>query len=353
MDASLSEPRTPSPPALWLGSLRVEPPLLMAPMAGFTNFAFRRIARQYGGVGLPATEMVSARSLLEMDARRRGDPARLWGVRDEPRPLAVQIWDNDPGRLAEVARRIARDYRASVVDLNFGCPVPDVSKKAESGAYLLEYPERIGAIVARVVGAAAPTPVTAKIRLGPTAERITAGDVAQAVEEAGAAGLVVHGRTAGQMYRGRADWERIADVKSRLRRIPLVGNGDLRSADDVVRAFRDFGVDGAMIGRAALGRPWLFRQAAAALAGEPIPPDPTPAELRGLLLEHHRLVVQQHGPRKGTILMRTFAGRYGAGLPDVHRFRASLARATTPEEFTAAVNEWFAPPPAGSNGGTV
>jgi len=333
------------PALLQLGPLRIEPPLVAAPMAGFSNFAFRRILRQFGGVGLPATEMVSARGLVEMDTRRRDEPARLWGVREEPRPLAVQIWDNDPGRLAEVARRIARDYGASVIDLNFGCPVPDVARKAKSGAYLLEHPQRIGAIVERVVSAAAPTPVTAKIRLGPTSERITAVEVARAVEEAGAAGITIHGRTAGQMYRGRADWEQIAAVKPHLRRIPLVGNGDVRSAEDAVRAFRDWGVDGVMIGRAALGRPWLFAQAAAALAGGPIPPEPTAAELRQLLLDHHRMIVKRHGPRKGTILMRTYAGRYGAGWPGVHEFRAALAAAATVEAFTAAVQAWLGQQP--------
>jgi len=326
---------------LHIGSVVVNPPVLQAPMAGMTNWAYRELLRRFGGVGLPATEMVSARGLLEMDRRGRGQPERLWGVRDEPRPLAVQIWDRDPGVLAEVARRVVRDYRASVVDLNFGCPARDVSEKAASGAYLLGDPDGIGRIVERVVGACGEVPVTAKIRLGPSDERITAAEVAQAVEGAGGAALTVHGRTARQKFRGQADWERIAEIKPRLKRIPLVGNGDLKTPEQVARAFARYGVDGVMIGRAALARPWLFARVAAMLAGEAIPPEPSPEEERQVLLDHLRLVVERFGWRKGVILMRTYACHYGAGRAGVRRFRVGVARATTVDEFTDIVAQWF------------
>ena len=149
-----------------------------------------------------------------MNARRRGTPERLWGVRDEPRPLAVQIWDNDPATLAEARRRLVEEYGVSVIDINFGCPARDVSQKAQSGSYLLGDPNRIGAIVARVVAACGSTPVTAKIRLGPSDETITAVDVVQAIEGAGGAAVTVHGRTARQMFRGQADWDRIAAAQA-------------------------------------------------------------------------------------------------------------------------------------------
>jgi tRNA-dihydrouridine synthase B len=153
-------------PPLRIGPLVIDPPILQAPMAGFTNFVFRQIVRELGGVGLPATEMISARGFLYIDARHEGFPDRLWGVKDEPRPLAVQIWDNDPGALAEVGARLAQEFAVSVVDINFGCPVKDVSERAQSGSYLLRDPDRIGQIVSRVAAACRPTPVTAKIRLG-------------------------------------------------------------------------------------------------------------------------------------------------------------------------------------------
>jgi tRNA-dihydrouridine synthase B len=322
----------------------VDPPVLQAPMAGFTNYAFRQIVRQLGGVGLPATEMVSARGFLHIDARSHELPDRLWGVVDEPRPLAVQIWDNDPATLAAVGARLAHEFRVSVVDINFGCPVKDVSEKAQSGSYLLRDPDRVGAIVARVVEACRPAPVTAKIRTGCTRDTINAVDVAQAIEGSGGAAVTVHGRTAEDMYRGTADWDRIAEIKTHLRAIPLVGNGDLRSPQGVCEAFRRYGVDGVMIGRAALARPWLFRQVAAALRGEPVPPDPTPAQQRQILLEHYRLIVDRFGPERGTILMRRYACCYAQGNRGVRAFRAAVCGAKTPEQFLQAVDLAFALP---------
>ena len=206
---------------------------------------------------------------------------------------------------------------------------------------MLGYPDRVGEIVARVAAACRPVPVTAKIRLGRTRDRINAIDVAQAIEAAGGAAVTVHGRTAEEMFRGSADWDEIARIKPRLSRIPLVGNGDLCTATAVVEAFERYGVDGVMIGRAALSRPWLFAQAAAALRGEPVPPDPSPAEQRQLLLDHFRLIVEQFGPVKGTMLMRCYACRYGQGRSGAREFRRRITRASTPEEFTAIVESGF------------
>ena len=215
---------------LWIGPLLVDPPILQAPMAGFTNYAFRQIVREFGGAGLLATEMVNAKGFVWLAEHEAEHPDRLWGVADEPRPLAVQMWDNDPATLAKVGARLAHEYKVSVVDINFGCPVRDVVQKAHSGSYLLREPERMGAIIERVVKACAPTPVTAKIRLGCSRDKINAIEMAQVVEGAGAAALTVHGRTAADMFRGSADWDRIAAIKPHLKRIPLIGNGDLDSA---------------------------------------------------------------------------------------------------------------------------
>ncbi len=326
---------------LQIGPLSIDPPLLQAPMAGFTNYAFRQMIRQFGGVGLPATEMVSARGFLHIDARTGEYPDRLWGVADEPRPLAVQIWDNDPIQLAEVGRRLAHEFRVSVVDINFGCPVRDVSEKAQSGSYLLRYPDRVGCIVESVAAACRPVPVTAKIRLGCTRDSINAIDVAQAVEAAGGAAVTVHGRTAADLYRGSADWDEIAKIKPHLNRIPLIGNGDLKTPDAAVEAFARYGVDGVMIGRAALSRPWLFSQTAALLRGEPVPGDPTLAEQRQILLDHYRLTVERFGPVKGTVLMRCYACCYGQGRKGARAFRREIARAPGPEEFIAIVERDF------------
>jgi tRNA-dihydrouridine synthase B len=328
------------PSPLHIGPLLIDPPVLSAPMAGFTNHAFRQILRRLGGVGMPVTEMVGARSFLHIDARE-DLPDRLWGILDEPRPLAVQIWDNDRAALAKVGRRLAQEFRVSAVDINFGCPTWDVAEKAQSGSYLLRDPDKVGELVAWVVEACKPVPVTAKIRLGYTCDAINAIDVAQAVEAAGGAAVTVHGRTAADMFSGEADWDEIAKIRPHLKQIPIIGNGDLKTPQDAVESFGRYGVDGVMIGRAGLIKPWLFRQIQAALADEPIPPDPTWEEQRQIVLDHYRLVLEQFGLEKGTIMMRSLACRYARGRPGVRAFRDHTSRVQTPEEFYEVVEKYF------------
>ena len=326
---------------LRIGPIVVDPPILQAPMAGFTNFAYRQVVREYGGVGLQATEMVNARGFMWLDEHECEHPDRLWGVRDEARPLAVQIWDNEPETMAKVGRRLVEEYQVSVVDINFGCPVKQVTAKAHSGSYLLRHPERMHAIISQLVAACYPTPVTAKIRLGCSFNTMNATEIAQVVEEAGASALTVHGRVAEQYFKGIADWERIAELKQHLKRIPLIGNGDLDSPEKVVYAFKNYKVDGVMIARAALGRPWLFAQAAAALRGEPIPPEPSLLEQKECMLRHYDLVVSRFGVQKGTHLMRKYACCYAQGKPGSRNFRSLVAQAATPEEFHSIVAETF------------
>lgn len=328
-------------PSLHIGSVRIDPPVLQAPMAGFTNYAFRQIVRDYGGVGLPATEMVNAKGFVWMDRERQEYPDRLWGVKDEVRPLAVQIWDNDPDTLAQVGRRLVDDFKVSIVDINFGCPVRQVTQRAKSGSYLLKHPDQMFSIISRVVQACAPTPVTAKIRLGCTRDQMNAIEVAQVVEAAGAAALTVHGRTAQDMFKGSADWDRISEIKPHLKNIPLIGNGDLDSAASVVEAFNRYDVDGVMIARASLGRPWLFSQCQAALLGQPVPPDPTLDEQRQCLLRHFDLVVKRFGEEKGSQLMRKYACTYAQGRSGAREFRKHAALVKSSAEFHEIVEKFF------------
>ncbi len=183
--------------------------------------------------------------------------------------------------------------------------------------------------------------MTAKIRLGCTRDKINAIDIAQVVEGAGAAALTVHGRTAQDMFKGCADWERISDIKPYLKKIPLIGNGDLDSAEKVVRAFENYDVDGVMIARACLGRPWLFAQATAALRGQPIPPDPTLEQQRQCLLHHFDLIVSRFGEDKGAQLMRRYACCYAQGRHGARHFRTHVAKVSTAKEFYAVVDEYF------------
>jgi tRNA-dihydrouridine synthase B len=183
--------------------------------------------------------------------------------------------------------------------------------------------------------------VTAKIRLGCTRDQINAIDIAQVVEGAGAAALTVHGRTAQDMFRGHADWDRISQIKPYLKKIPLIGNGDLDSAEKVVDAFRRYDIDGVMIARACLGRPWLFAQAAAALQGKPVPPDPTLDQQKQCLLRHFDLVSDRFGEDKGAQLMRRYACCYAQGRHGARHFRTHVAKVSTAEEFYSVVDEYF------------
>jgi tRNA-dihydrouridine synthase B len=326
---------------LSIGPVVVDPPVLQAPMAGYTNYAFRQVVREFGGAGLLATEMIAARSALWLESNRGEHPDRLWGVRDEPRPLAVQMWDNDPDNLAMVGRRLAVDFRVSVVDLNFGCPVRQVTVKAHSGSWLLRDPDRVGTIVRRVVDACDGVPVTAKIRLGCSDDCRTAVEVAQRIEEAGAACLTVHGRVAAQFFSGRADWEAIAAVKRSVSRLPVVGNGDIDSAETAVARLREYGVDGVMIARESLARPWIFAQVAALLRGKPKPADPTLDEQREIVLHHYDLVCRRFGAERGTLLMRKFACSYAQGLPGARDFRGRVSRVQTRQEFLDVMRTAF------------
>jgi tRNA-dihydrouridine synthase B len=343
--ATASTP-VPAVTPLAIGPVVVDPPILQAPMAGYTNYAYRQVVREFGGAGLLATEMIAARSAIWLESNRGEHPDRLWGVRDEPRPLAVQMWDNDPDNLAAVGRRLSQDFRVSVVDLNFGCPVRQVTEKAHSGSWLLRDPDRVGTIVRRVVEACAGVPVTAKIRLGCSDSCRTALEVAQRIEEAGASCLTVHGRVAAQFFKGEADWEAIAAVKRSVSRMPVVGNGDIDSPETAVRRLRETGVDGVMIAREALARPWIFAQAAALLRGEPPPPDPTLAEQREIVLHHYDLVCRRFGVEQGTLLMRKFACSYAQGLPGARDFRGKVSRVTSREEFLQVMDTCF---PRGEN----
>lgn len=340
MIAPVADP-SPAVKPLAIGPVVIDPPLLQAPMAGYTNYAYRQVVREFGGAGLLATEMIAARSAAWLETNRGEHPDRLWGVRDEPRPLAVQMWDNDPDNLARVGRRLAKDFQVSVVDLNFGCPVRQVTEKAHSGSWLLRDPDRVGTIVRRVVEACDGTPVTAKIRLGCSDACRTAVEVAQRIEEAGASCLTVHGRVAAQFFKGQADWEAIAAVKRSVSRMPVVGNGDIDSAATAVARLRESGVDGVMIAREALAKPWIFAQCAALLRGEQPPADPTLAEQRTIVLHHYELVCRRFGVARGTLLMRKFACAYAQGIPGAREFRGRVSRATTREEFLEAVHAAF------------
>ena len=255
--------------------------------------------------------------------------------------------------MAEFAEKLIREYDIQTIDLNFGCPAADVVQKAHCGSWLLQFPEKVGELAEAVVqasaraskalGLSAPVPVTAKMRLGYSAEKLTHLEVARTLESVGVSAVTVHGRTTRQMYSGTADWEKIAEVKAVLS-IPVIGNGDIRTAPQALDALKTYGVDGVMIGRTALNEPWIFRQAFALFSGisetEALH-RPGPEFQRDLLLEHFNVLLEQHEEAEAVMLMRKFAPCYGVGMKNARQFRVRVVQTRTAEEFRAAVREFF------------
>ncbi len=248
------------------GRVRVAPNLVLAPMSGITDSAYRALVKELnpGAVGLVVTELVSIEALARHDLRTH----RMLRYLPHERPLAIQLFGADPGRMAEAAA-IAESLGADVVDVNCGCPVPKVVKKG-GGAELMRQAPVLTAIL-RGLRRALSIPYTVKIRAGWDDGSRNAVEIARLAEGEGAAMIAVHGRTRAQLYTGRSDWELIAAVK-RAVRVPVVGSGDVEHAADALERLRTSGVDGVMIGRATLGHPWIFREIAALRAGVVLPP---------------------------------------------------------------------------------
>lgn len=271
--------------AVRIGGWVIDPPLTLAPMAGHTNHAFRTLCRDLGGCGLVCTELISSNVLKFSGVQRT---AHLFDWTAAERPFAVQLFGSDPAAMA-LAAQIVADHGADIVDINMGCWVPKVAGKG-GGAALLKDVCTATAVVEAVVKAVR-VPVTVKVRSGWEPGEITAVPFVRAAEQVGAAAIAVHGRFARQGFQGAADWDVIRMVKETVR-IPVFGNGDVWTADDAARMLARTGCDGVMIGRAALGRPWIFRQIAHELQTGTALPEPSRSERAGYALEQARRTVR-------------------------------------------------------------
>ncbi len=293
-------------------------PVLLAPMAGVTEAPFRGICKRMGA-GLTYTEMVSAKGLhYNPDSRVSRS---MLTFSPEETPCAVQLFGADPGLMATQAAKLVERYGADIalIDINMGCPVTKVVAKGE-GSALMREPELASEIVAAVVDAVGDVPVTAKFRSGWDADELNAPEFAQAMQEAGAAAVAVHGRTRGQFYKGAADWDVIARVKASVS-VPVIGSGDVFSADDVVAMLERTGVDAVMVARGAQGNPWIFREASALLTtGVGLDP-PTPYERVDVAREHLRALVDFGGEQAFT-RMRKHVAWYISETPGATYVRA-------------------------------
>lgn len=317
-------------PALTYGNLAIATPVVLAPMAGITNTAFRRLCREFGG-GLFVSEMVTSRALVE----RTEESMRLVGHHESEDIRSVQLYGVDPKTIAEAVTMLVAEDRADHIDLNFGCPVPKVTRKG-GGAALPWKSDLFSSIVNAAVKAAGSVPLTVKMRKGIDADHLTYLDAGKAARDAGVTAIALHGRTASDYYSGNADWDAIARLRESLPDVQVLGNGDIWSAADAIRMMRQTGVDGVVVGRGCLGRPWLFGDLQAAFdeyqrnpnseaAVNPI--QPNLGEVADAFKRHAELLVEffeneMHACRD----IRKHVAWYFKGYPVGGEFRASLAQ---------------------------
>lgn len=315
-----------------IGRLVADNPFVLAPMDGYTDVAMRRMCRR-AGAGLCFTEMVPVQALV------RGAKGAALSLRLPPddHPVVVQVVGNDPDMMAEAAR-MAEDAGADAVDVNAGCPSRRVTNGG-SGAALLSDLTRLERIL-RAVRVAIRVPLTLKVRIGPTLDRIVLPDIARMTADCGVDAVAVHARTRAQRFSGRADWTWIARLRERAT-IPVIGNGDVTSAGDALRMMRDTGCEGVMVGRAAVGSPWLFSQMLAAWEGRPVPEAPRGRDRLALVLEHFDALASTLDGDEGRAarVFRKHLVRYVRGLPGALRVRRALASLTDRAGLVALLHE--------------
>lgn len=321
---------------LRIGSPELRSPVVLAPMAGITNVAFRTLCRELeteragSTSGLYVCEMVTARALVERQ------PATLhmttFGPTETPRSL--QLYTVDPDTTYAAAKMIVDENMADHIDMNFGCPVPKVTRKG--GGAALPYKRNLfGRIVAAAVKATEGTdiPVTVKFRVGIDAEHHTHLDAGRIAAAEGAAAVALHARTASQRYSGTADWNEIARLKEHVTDVPVLGNGDIFDAGDAARMMDQTGCDGVVVGRGCLGRPWLFAELSAALNGLPLPTPPTLGEVATIIRRHAELLAAHHGEDKGLRELRKHVSWYLRGFPAGSDLRVAMALVSTLTEL--------------------
>jgi nifR3 family TIM-barrel protein len=339
MDAERREPPAGGrPPVLRLGSLTIDPPLVLAPMAGVGDQAFRRIVRRFGGVGLVVTEFALADRLAARDPKAL---SKLRFGADE-RPVAVQILGGDPETMARAAA-VARELDPDAVDLNLGCPMRKITRRG-SGVALMDDPERVARIITGC-RRELDVPLTVKCRLA-WSERSYDRDggrdpyleVGRIAEELGADAITLHPRSGRALYDGAADWEHVGRLV-RAVRIPVIGNGDVRSAGQAVAWQARAGCAGVMIGRAAVARPWIFREIAASWESAGPAGVPEPRRDREALLAGLRAIPRGEPPSRAFHKLRTFAGRYAREAEDTAALRRGLGRARDAEEVLELLAE--------------
>jgi nifR3 family TIM-barrel protein len=322
---------------LQIGPLTLDAPVVLAPMAGITNTAFRRLCREYGA-GLYVSEMITTRALVE----RNATTMRLITHHESETPRSIQLYGVDPATVGAAVKLLVDEDRADHIDMNFGCPVPKVTRKG-GGAALPWKKDLFADIVTQAVRNAGDVPVTVKMRKGIDDDHLTYLDAARTAERAGVSAIALHARTAAEFYSGAADWSAIARLKDEIRSVPVLGNGDIWSADDAVRMMAQTGCDGVVVGRGCLGRPWLFGDLARTLGGEDAaygaPVDATLGFVARAFRRHAELLVEFFEDEdRGCRDIRKHVAWYFKGYPVGGELRAQLATVSSLEEIEALLS---------------
>jgi tRNA-dihydrouridine synthase B len=313
---------------LRIGPHEIWPPIVLAPMSGVTNRTLRALYKPFG-FGLTVTEFVSSNA-LQYGNRRTMEMIDQHGLE---RPVSTQLWGSDPELMAYAAR-LVRECGADIVDINFGCPAPKVTKTAGGSACLRDV-DRCEAIL-RAVVRAVDCPVTVKMRLGWSEDQMVFVEVAKRAQAVGVQAVTLHARTARQFYKGSADWSRIAELKRALD-IPVIGNGDLADPHVALERMRESGVDALMLGRATLGNPWLVSRLRDLMEGREPAPAPAPAERLRFAIHHYRTMVDEWGEARALPQMRKHLGYYLKGFTGAAELRERVVRTTTAAETIALV----------------
>lgn len=315
-----------------IGSFETENNIFLAPMAGVTDLAFRRICRSWGA-GMVYSEMISAKGLYYNDKKT----AELMRISDDERPCAIQIFGSDADIMAEVIPKVM-EYRPDIIDINMGCPTPKIVNNGD-GSALLKNPALIGEIV-RKVSDASPVPVTVKIRKGWDSNSVNAVETAKIIEANGAAAIAVHGRTRAEFYSGAADWDIIRSVKNAVK-IPIIGNGDIKTAYDAKRMLDETGCDAVMIGRGSEGNPFIFRQINEYLRTGTVTFFPSPQDRLNQMTEHIEMLVREKGESRGIKEARKHIAWYIKGLPSASRFKAEVFQINSFAEMRQALTKYI------------
>jgi nifR3 family TIM-barrel protein len=316
-------------PTLQIGPIALDVPVVLAPMAGITNTAFRRLCREYGA-GLYVSEMITSRALVE----RTPESMRLIKHHESETTRSIQLYGVDPKTVAEAITMLVAEDRADHIDLNFGCPVPKVTRRG-GGAALPWKRGLFRDIVEGAVKAAGDIPLTVKMRKGIDDDHLTYLEAGKAAEGAGVASIALHGRTAADFYSGHADWSAIAKLKETISGVPVLGNGDIWSAEDALRMVAETGCDGVVVGRGCLGRPWLFGDLAAAFNGEELKAQPSLGEVARAYKRHAELLIEFYDGEENRACrdMRKHVAWYFKGYPVGGETRAALAMSSSLQEI--------------------